>query len=124
MIKIKKGIYGYRKDGRILPINSKSEPIELDAKEEKRLVDAGVAESVGSESREKPETKPQETPQQKTQSKNLDRMKLDELRAMAKSKGLNIDSQKKQDYIDAINNADNESKPGEITSLDAASLVG
>lgn len=43
MIKMIAGTYGYRVNGRIEAKNSKSAPFKLDPKEEKRLVDAGVA---------------------------------------------------------------------------------
>lgn len=46
MIKIIKGIYGYRVNGRVEARNPKSAPFKCDPKEEKRLVDAGVAEYV------------------------------------------------------------------------------
>lgn len=43
MIRIISGTYGCRENGRVVPKTSKSEPFALDEKEEKRLVDAGVA---------------------------------------------------------------------------------
>ena len=46
MIKIIKGVYGYRINGRVEAKNSKSAPFKCDPKEEERLVKAGVAEYV------------------------------------------------------------------------------
>ena len=43
MIKIIKGTYGYRVNGRVEAKTNKSAPFKCDPKEEKRLVEAGVA---------------------------------------------------------------------------------
>lgn len=46
MIKIIHGVFGYKKDGFIIPKTSKDEPFEAGAELEKRLVAQGVAEYV------------------------------------------------------------------------------
>lgn len=46
MIKMIAGIYGHRVNGAVVAKTPKSEPFELDPKEEERLVKAGVAEYV------------------------------------------------------------------------------
>lgn len=46
MIKMIAGIYGHRVNGAVVAKTPKSEPFELDPKEEERLVEAGVAEYV------------------------------------------------------------------------------
>lgn len=47
MIRIIKGIYGYKKGNSIIPKDSKDAPFECDKAEEARLVKLGIAEYVG-----------------------------------------------------------------------------
>lgn len=47
MIRIVKGIYGYKEpSGRIIPKSRKSDPFELSKEREKELVEGGIAEYV------------------------------------------------------------------------------
>lgn len=52
MIKIINGIYGYKKNGSVIPKTSKDEPFECDKAEEARLVKLGVAAYVKAEANE------------------------------------------------------------------------
>lgn len=47
MIRILYGVYGHMVNGWVSPKDSSSKPFELSPKEEKRLVDAGIAAYVG-----------------------------------------------------------------------------
>lgn len=72
MIRIIKGIYGHRKNGRVVPVTSKSGPIELDEKQEARLVAAGVAEYVEAAEQE---TKATDKAEEKADGKKTDAKK-------------------------------------------------
>ena len=52
MIKIINGIYGYKKNGSVIPKTSKDAPFECDKAEEARLVKLGVAAYVKAEANE------------------------------------------------------------------------
>jgi hypothetical protein len=81
MIKIIKGIYGSRVNGRVVPVTSKSGPIKLDEKEEARLVAAGVAEYVEAAEQE---TKATDKAEEKADGKKTDAKKDGKKNADAK----------------------------------------
>ncbi len=55
MIRIIKGTYGHKVGKVVIPIGMKDDPIALDVREERRLVDMGVAEYVGDPEEIQPE---------------------------------------------------------------------
>lgn len=60
MIRIKIGVYGYRRNGLIIPKDKNSPPFTLDPEKERKLVEKGIAEYTGSEiqeERKNPESK-------------------------------------------------------------------
>ena len=104
MIKIIAGIYGLRKNGRVVPITSKSAPISLAKAEEERLVKAGVAEYVdGKQEETKAAPTPAATPA--ATEKKIEDLSYNELKQKAAEMGLKVEGNKKQDFIDAINAA-------------------
>ncbi len=104
MIKMVAGIYGYKKDGKLEAKNAKSEPFNLDPKEEERLVQAGVAKYV--------EVEPirvitQADNENAVKNKELTEMSFEELKALAAEKGISVSGKSKQAYIDALMEAAN-----------------
>ncbi len=89
------GTYGYRINGRIEAKNSKSAPFKCDPKEEKRLVDAKVAVYVK-------DTERTVSTEDSKKAKDLSEMSLDELKALATEKGIEVKGNKKQSYVDAL----------------------
>lgn len=77
MIRIIKGIYGYKKGHSIIPKDSKDAPFECDKAEEARLVKLGVAEYIGN-----PETEEVEA-----EALYTDETGLAELKEIAKKLG-------------------------------------
>ncbi len=116
MIKIIKGVYGYRNNGAVEAKTAKSAPFKCSSLEEARLVKAGVAEYVK-------ESEAVVTPAEnaKATEKRIEDMSYQELQAQAKAMGLTVEGNKKADYIEAIKNA---VKGGEeAPSFDAGSTV-
>lgn len=120
MIKIISGTYGHRKNGRVVPVNSKSGPVELDKKEEARLVAAGVAEYVESEKAGKPEDQPEAQPT----AEDLEKMTVAELKAMAEDLGLEVKGGKKADYIEALTEATGDDAEGQDEGTPAPTFGG
>ncbi len=77
MIKMIAGIYGHRENGQVVAKTAKSEPFELDAKEEERLVKAGVAEYV-EETKKAPAVDNGKKPETKGKTKGKTEDKADE----------------------------------------------
>ncbi len=74
MIKIIQGVYGYRQGHSVIPKTSKDEPFSLDEKEEKRLVNLGVAEFTD----EVAEKAHEEVVKEETPADNQDEKVIDE----------------------------------------------
>lgn len=95
MIKITKGIYGYRnKNGIIEPKTTESPAFSLTEEQEERLIKRGVAVRVDSENEEVAPV------QQETLEEQLENMNFNDLKKLAKEKG--IEQGKKEDMIAAI----------------------
>lgn len=108
------GTYGYRINGRIEAKNSKSAPFKCDPKEEKRLVDAKVAVYVK-------DTERTVSTEDSKKAKDLSEMSLDELKALATEKGIEVKGNKKQSYVDALLAVeDTETEETETEVLDGA----
>lgn len=95
MIKIINGVYGYRQGHSVIPKTSKDEPFSLDEKEEKRLVNLGVAEFTD-EVAEALEEVAKETPVDDQDEKVIDEdgkedvKKLDKAELIARYKELGL----------------------------------
>lgn len=99
MIKIIKGIYGYRnKNGIIEPKTTESPAFSLTAEQEERLVKRGVASYVNSENGEVAQV--QQENSEETLEEQLENMNFNDLKKLAKEKG--VDQGKKEDMIAAI----------------------
>lgn len=126
MIRIIAGVYGYRINGRVEAKTVKSAPFNVEAKEEARLVKAGVAVYV-----EKTENTVTATENAVKSAENIEKMAYNDLRAKASVMGITVEGNKKQDYIDAINAAlnsesseDTEGAEGvEAPTFDASNTV-
>lgn len=95
MIKITKGIYGYRnKNGIIEPKTVESPAFSLTEEQEERLIKRGVAVRVDSENEEVAPA------QQETLEEQLENMNFNDLKKLAKEKG--VEQGKKEDMIAAI----------------------
>jgi hypothetical protein len=113
MIKIIRGVYGARQNGRVVPVTNKSEPIQLTEKEEARLVKAGFAEYVNASQEQATATpEPAAAPEQ-PETKPLEKMNFEELKALAAEKGLDVKSNKKADYIAALQEAEDDAEDQE-----------
>jgi hypothetical protein len=131
MIKIIAGVYGLRRNGKVEPITAKSEPITLAKAEEARLVKAGVAVYVdGAAAPEAkvpeakaPETK--ETKEPKAEEKRVEDLSYNELKSKAAAMGLTVEGNKKQDFINAINEAAEgaNTEGAEAPTFDAGNTV-
>lgn len=110
MIKIISGTYGLRKDGRVVPKNSKSEPFETDPAEEKRLIDLGIAEEVKVDVTT-PALEPVPEPEEENTSINFEYMSVKQIREYAKEKDIKIpkSATKKADIVAIIMSAESES---------------
>ena len=106
MIKMIAGTYGYRVNGRIEAKNSKSAPFKLDPKEEKRLVDAKVAVFVEN-------TEKTVTTEDGEKAKELSKMSLNELKALATEKGIEVKGNNKKVFVDALLALDEETSDDE-----------
>jgi len=97
MIKIISGTYGYRsKNGGIEAKTTKSAPFSLPDKEEKRMVERGVAEYVT----DGPVLPVDETPKDdSTQPVHNKGMKLAELQAVAESYGVDTSKMRTKDEV-------------------------
>ncbi|MCH5315727.1 MAG: hypothetical protein J1E81_07425 [Eubacterium sp.] len=110
MIKIISGTYGLRKDGRVVPKNSKSEPFETDPAEEKRLIDLGIAEEVKVDVTI-PALEHVPEPEEENTSINFEDMSVKQIREYAKEKDIEIpkSATKKADIVAIIMSAESES---------------
>lgn len=116
MIRIIAGVYGYKKNGRIEAKTVKSAPFSVEAKEEARLVKAGVAVYV-----EETESTVTTTENDTKSAENIEKMSYNDLRAKASAMGISVEGNKKQDYIDAIMAALNTEEAEEMEEAEAVS---
>ncbi|MCR5337607.1 MAG: Rho termination factor N-terminal domain-containing protein [Lachnospiraceae bacterium] len=95
-IKIKKGIFGWKKNGIVKAITPQHGPIEVEDELAQSLIDREIAEKV-EEPTEDPEEEPADTLENKT---------VGELKKMAEEKGIDTKKlKKKQDLIEALEDA-------------------
>lgn len=88
-IRIIRGMYGNRENGRIVEKNPESPPFEVAEKEGQRLIDLGIATAVEERKEEAIEDPEEaETMTGYLTREQLEDMKLEELRIMAESLGL------------------------------------
>lgn len=88
-IRIIRGMYGNRENGRIVEKNPDSPPFEVAEKEGQRLIDLGIATAVEERKEEAIEDPEEaETMTGYLTREQLEDMKLEELRIMAESLGL------------------------------------
>lgn len=102
MIAINKGhTYGKRENGKVIPITFKDGPIALDDAEETRLIALGVAHFVFADNDETIKENPDDGLKKVETEKPLTDYTVDELKALAKSKGIDIPKtcKKKADII-------------------------
>ena len=88
-IKIIRGMYGNRENGRIVEKNPESQPFGVEEKEGRRLIGLGIAVSV--ENQEREEMEPEEETEEMAgylTREQLENMKVEELRILAESLGL------------------------------------
>lgn len=94
MIKIINGVYGHYIDGRVVAKNCNSDPFELTAEQEARLVERNVAAYVSA---------PNIVTKEVTLDEVLHSMKVSELRDMGKKAGMTFKvGMLKDDMISAI----------------------
>lgn len=109
MIRIISGTYGFRKENRVIPKNSKSAPFEVSAAEEKRLIELGIAEKVEIEVKEVDETPADDS--------NYAEMPVKQLKEYCKNSGISLPktATTKEKIIEVItaNNDENEAENGE-----------
>lgn len=88
-IRIIRGMYGNRENGRIVEKNPDSPPFEVAEKEGQRLIDLGIATAVEERKEEAIEDPEEaETMTGYLTREQMEDMKLEELRIMAESLGL------------------------------------
>ena len=108
MIKIIKGIYGYRnKNGIIEPKTTESPAFSLTDVQEERLVKIGVA-AYANEVVVAPVQQPLEGQNENAKKAMLERMNVNDLKKLAKEKG--VEQGKKEDMIAAILELEEESE--------------
>lgn len=86
-IRIIRGMYGNRENGRIVEKNPESRPFEVTEKEANRLIGLGIASPVEGQG----ENEPEEVAEVMTgylTAEQLEDMKMEELRTVAESLGL------------------------------------
>lgn len=98
MIKIIRGVYGARINGRVTAVTKDSAPIKLTKAEEERLVNQGFAKYV----------EENQEPQKPKEVADLEKMNFNELKAKAAEMGLTVQGNSKKDYIAAIKDAENQ----------------
>lgn len=100
MIRIVKGVYGHKVGQTIKPVSSKDGPLELSPEKEERLVKIGVAVYVNEQVEQK---SPAQTQKDLELPKYNKRMKLDELKEVAKAYKVDAsDCERKADVIKMI----------------------
>lgn len=110
MIKIVKGIYGYRNaDGVITPKTENSEPFELTKEMEERLVKLGVAVQTDKVAPVQPESREEE----------LEKMSYEDIKKLAKELG--IKQGKKEDMIAEILETEEDEEEGPDLSAELPS---
>ena len=85
MIKIINGVYGYRQGHSVIPKKSKDEPFTLDEKEEKRLVNLGVAEFIDEEAEKAHKEVVEETSTDDKDEKVIDEDKKEDVKELDKA---------------------------------------
>lgn len=115
MIKIISGTYGMRKNGKIIPKNSSSEPFEIKADEERKLVELGIAEYVDVSKNKKIAETPKSADDNTKQTAKLEDMTGKQLKAYAKEHNIKLpkSATSKSDIVEAIKSAENNNDNGE-----------
>lgn len=127
MIKIISGTYGMKKNGKIIPKNSSSEPFEIEADEERKLVELGVAEYVTASEDKKSNEPPKSADDNTKQTAKLEDMSGKQLKAYAKEHNIKLpkSATSKSDIVEAIKSAENNNDNGdsEQTNSEAAPVI-